>query len=135
MPIGYHAYLPSCLSTILIPRFLNSDLSDLSDFKLAFQVFSALFATFKCYSLFNLDTLKLRPGKEYNFNVVKQVEGTESFLGQNKDVINCQNEESYEICVTRNYIDSLIQRCKCLTFSSKTVFSKKKVKFCGFNIE
>ena len=34
-----------------------------------------------------------------------------------KDVIKCQNKESYDECKTRKYVDSLNQQCGCLSFS------------------
>ena len=53
-------------------------------------------------------------GKEYNLMVVKEIKVTDSFLGLDKDVINCQNRESLNECKTREYINTLNNQCGCL---------------------
>lgn len=63
------------------------------------------------------DPLKLTINKEYNLNNVKQIEVTEAFLGLDKDVIECQRDETYDDCMTRQYVDSLIEYCQCVPFS------------------
>ena len=63
------------------------------------------------------DPLTLTVGKEYNLNNVKQVKVTDDFLGLEKEVIQCQNHETYEDCRTKHYIDSLLENCQCLPFS------------------
>ena len=45
--------------------------------------------------------------KEYNLNVVKEVKVTEAFLGLGKEVIKCQNDETYDDCRTRQYFDAI----------------------------
>ena len=54
---------------------------------------------------------------EYNLNVVKEISATESFLSMNRDVSKCQDDETWDECVTRKYINDLKDKCKCLPLS------------------
>ena len=54
---------------------------------------------------------------EYNLNVLNEIAVTESYLGLDSNVINCQNEESQQNCTTRQFIDNLLLQCGCLPFS------------------
>ena len=53
---------------------------------------------------------------EYNVNVMKEVEVTESYLGLDQKVRGCQKEESFHNCTTNHYFDSLLEKCACLPF-------------------
>ena len=53
---------------------------------------------------------------EYNVNVVKEVEVTESYLGLDQKVRGCQKAESFHNCTTKHYFDSLLEKCACLPF-------------------
>ena len=55
-------------------------------------------------------------GKEYNLNVIKEIVVTNDFLGLDKDVTNCQNEETYDNCITRRFTNTIYKKCKCLPF-------------------
>ena len=55
-------------------------------------------------------------GKEYNLNNVKEIKVTKDFLGLDKDIISCQSQESADECKTRQYVNSLMKKCKCLPF-------------------
>ena len=74
---------------------------------------------------------------EYNINVFKEINATESFLSMDQDVRNCQNKESFDNCTTRQYIESILKECKCLPLNmrlsnqvhmivSKTIFIGKE---------
>ena len=69
---------------------------------------------FKSLSFLILAVLPLQLEKEYNLKVVKVIEVTEEFLNLDESVRECQNIESEEECLTRNYIDSFLDQCKCL---------------------
>ena len=69
------------------------------------------------FNHFETDSLKLPLEKEYNLNVVKEVKVTEAFLGLGKEVIKCQNDETYDDCRTRRYFDAIKNVCQCLPFS------------------
>ena len=51
---------------------------------------------------------------EYNLNVIKEIIATSSFLSMERNVRKCQDDETFDNCVTSKYIDDLIQKCKCL---------------------
>ena len=53
----------------------------------------------------------------YNINVLKEIEATDSYLGLNQNVIECQNVEPLFNCTTRHYINSIITECGCLPFT------------------
>ena len=52
--------------------------------------------------------MKLVGGGEYNLNVLKEIDATDSYLDLSEEVKGCQNEESFVNCTTRNFIDSLL---------------------------
>ena len=54
---------------------------------------------------------------EYNLNIIKKEEVTESFLGMDQSVRGCQNEEHYDECTTRHYIENMRGKCGCLPLS------------------
>ena len=51
---------------------------------------------------------------EYNLDSTKEIQATDSFLGMDVDIIECQNTEPLNNCSTRKYIDSLLGQCGCL---------------------
>ena len=54
---------------------------------------------------------------EYNLNVVKEIEVTDSYMGLDQDVRGCQNKEPYDDCTTKIYMDTIIGECGCLPFN------------------
>ena len=60
------------------------------------------------------DPVVLHGEGEYNLNVLKEIEVTESFLSLDKKEMGCQNEETYANCTTRLYIDTMKKKCGCL---------------------
>ena len=68
------------------------------------------------HNFFLLDSLSLQSGKEYNLNVVKEVEVTQDFLGMEENERNCQNYESFDNCKSRLYFAKLKNTCKCIPF-------------------
>ena len=51
---------------------------------------------------------------EYNLNVLKEIEATDSYLGLDQDVTKCQNNEPFHNCTTRKYIADALEECRCL---------------------
>ena len=51
----------------------------------------------------------------YYINVLKEIEVTDSFLTMDKEIRECQ-DESFDDCTTRNYMNTLINECQCLPF-------------------
>ena len=70
---------------------------------------------------------------EHHLNIIKEITVTESFLSLDKDTRGCQ-EESYDDCTTRKYINALILKCQCLPFKLRlteevcSTFSKYQIK-------
>ena len=46
--------------------------------------------------------------------------GTESYLGLDQNVRECQNVEPTENCTTRRYLDTILRECGCLPFNIRT---------------
>ena len=64
-----------------------------------------------------LDNVKLSGEGEYNLNILKEVEVTESFNELDEKVRGCQNKETYDECTTRHNIEETRQKCGCLPFA------------------
>ena len=65
---------------------------------------------------------------KYNLNTLKEIKATDAYVGLGKDVTNCQNEEPFFNCTTRQMFDAFQRECSCLPFSvrmSKKVNHKK----------
>ena len=67
--------------------------------------------TYKC---FNLDPVALSGEGQYNLNILKEIEVTESFIGLDEYVRQCQIVETYDDCTTRHYIENMRKSCGCL---------------------
>ena len=50
-------------------------------------------------------------------NALKEIKVTDSFLGLDENVRECQNIEPLQNCTTRQYIKTLVDKCGCLPFS------------------
>ena len=64
-----------------------------------------------------VEPVELSGEGEYNLNVLKEIEVTPYFLGLDQTTRFCQNEEMFESCTTRQYIDTLLEQCGCLPFN------------------
>ena len=51
---------------------------------------------------------------KYNLNVLRETRVTDSFLGLDMEDRKCQNDEPVQNCTTRNYINSVLNKCDCL---------------------
>ena len=51
---------------------------------------------------------------EYNLNALKEVKATDSYIGLGKEVTECQNEEPFFNCSTKQTIDAFRKECGCL---------------------
>ena len=51
-------------------------------------------------------------------NVLKEIRATESYLGLDKDVRQCQNEEPLNNCTTKKYLNTLLGECGCLSLNT-----------------
>ena len=73
---------------------------------------------------YHLEPVKLVGPGEYNINVLKQVEVSESYLGLPYHVTGCQSKESLYNCTTKKYKEVYLQQCGCLPF---TIIKSDKV--------
>ena len=60
----------------------------------------------------------VREKGEYNLNVLKEIEVTDSFLGLGESVRECQNEEPFT-CTTRKYVKTFVGECGCLPLNMR----------------
>ena len=51
---------------------------------------------------------------EYNLNDLKEIMVTESYLGLDQEERGCQNEETLDNCTSRQYYDTILEKCGCL---------------------
>ena len=55
------------------------------------------------------------PGEgQYNLNILKQIDVTESFMGLPQKDRECDDLESFDHCTKRHYRQSMIENCGCL---------------------
>ena len=57
---------------------------------------------------------------------MKQVEVTDDFLGLDESDIGCHKDKTYNECITKQYVGSIVENCECLPFS---MIITKKVLF------
>ena len=65
------------------------------------------------FSIF-IEPVSLIGEGEYNLNVLKEIKATDSYLGLDKDVRKCQNDEPLFNCTTRKFIEDILTECNCL---------------------
>ena len=65
------------------------------------------------------DSLQLKPGFNYNLNVVKEFVVTNDFLNLPQDVREC-SEEPEKVCESKKLISKLTRKCECLPLGLKT---------------
>ena len=56
---------------------------------------------------------------QYNVYDLTEIKVTDSFLGLDENVRECQNEEHIENCTTRHYMDTFEDKCGCLPLNLK----------------
>ena len=73
-----------------------------------------------------LDSLMLKPGREYNLNNIKLIQATDDFMNLDNAIKKC-HAEHYDNCTTRNYVERVIQECGCLPLNIITTTTFEKV--------
>ena len=51
---------------------------------------------------------------EYNLDNLKEIKGTDSYLGLDLDTRDCQNDKPFYNCTTQHYMEGLLRQCGCL---------------------
>ena len=54
---------------------------------------------------------------DYHLDVLKETQIMDSYMELDEDVRGCQNEEPFDNCTTRQYIDSILKTCGCVPYS------------------
>ena len=71
---------------------------------------------------------------EYNLNVLTDIKVTESYLGLDQNIRNCQNEEPLDTCTTKRYLDTVQEQCGCLPIGlSNNVSILDKLEYTKYN--
>ena len=60
------------------------------------------------------EAVKFHGEGEYNLNSLEEIKVTESYLGFDKATRGCQNEEPQDNCTTRQYRNTILEKCGCL---------------------
>ena len=79
--------------------------------------------------IYLLEPILLTEEGEYNFNVIKEIKVTQSYLGLDAEARSprgCQDEKSVPDCMTEQYLEDLLQECHCLPFNN--IISDKQYK-------
>ena len=63
------------------------------------------------------DPLHLSLENEYNLNVLKEIEVSDDFLTIDENVRNCQNDETYDDCITEKYVHTILKNCRCIALN------------------
>ena len=75
--------------------------------------------------------MTLKGEGEYNLNILKEIEVTDSFYGLENEMRKCQgykSKETYDNCTTRYFMEEMRLKCGCLPYAiSKAVIKNKKV--------
>jgi len=62
-----------------------------------------------------IEPLELSLDMEHNLNVIKEIKVTDSFLSLDEYIRGCK-KGSYDECSSRNYMNTLLNKCQCLPF-------------------
>ena len=69
------------------------------------------------YSLKFLDPVILQGEGECNLDILKEIVPSDSFLGLDEDIKECQNFEPFDNCTTRFFYENAKIKCGCLPYS------------------
>ena len=72
--------------------------------------------------------VKLYGGGNIKLNAIKQVKVTDDYLKFDSQTRGCQNEKTYEDCVTDLYLGLLRENCKCLPFHLQNFGKQNELK-------
>ena len=74
----------------------------------------------KCY----IEPLLLYGEGKYALSAIKEVAGTNTFLSMDEKIKLCQSKETYQQCMTKEYIKKGLETCGCTPFTLRN-FTKK----------
>ena len=67
---------------------------------------------------------------KYALTDVKEIDGTEEFLGLDEKIRHCQNRETFQQCQTREYIKNGLEKCNCTPYEIRNY---SKIVSCKFS--
>ena len=59
-------------------------------------------------------------------SAVKEIRVTEDYLGLEEETRKCQNQESFEDCTTREYLQTVEKHCHCVPYGLNMFFAENK---------
>ena len=65
----------------------------------------------------------------FAMSAVKEIRVTEDYLGLEEETRKCQNQESFEECTTREYIEMVTKDCNCVPYGLNTFFAENQEYF------
>ena len=71
----------------------------------------------------NKEPLSLFGEGNYALTDVKEIVGTEAFLSLDEGIKLCQDFETYQDCMTKEYIKNGVEKCSCTPYELRN-FSK-----------
>ena len=95
-----------------------------------YEGFTYLITILICFNNI-LEPLVLFGEGGYNLAELREIRVTESYLGLDQDVRNCQNDEPYMNCTTRQYVDTILKDCGCLPLNMKL---STQARACNYHI-
>ena len=69
---------------------------------------------------------------EYNLNILKEIEVTDSFYELDNKIRKCQSYKdngTYDNCTSRYFMERMMLNCGCLPYAIKNATNREKV--CG----
>lgn len=70
-----------------------------------------------CFSHNCLDPVTLSGEGEFDLNIIREVEVTDSYMGLPLEDRDCQDEEDIVDCKTRHHQENVLDNCGCLPIS------------------
>ena len=74
-----------------------------------------------------LDPVRFYGEGQYNLHSLKEIIVTDSFMGLERDARNCQDMETYNDCITRQYIEKIRNKCDCIPLSLNNITAKVQI--------
>ena len=63
----------------------------------------------------------------YAISAVKEIKVTEEYIQLDKNILKCQNKETFENCTTREYLQMVKNHCNCVPYALKNLLKTKMV--------
>ena len=71
------------------------------------------------FNNFHVEPVVLIGEGDYNLNDLKEIKATDSYIGMDKEVRDCQYKESFYNCTTRQHLATYQEKCGCMPLNIK----------------